>query len=266
MALAACGGGDDAASATTQRLAPSQISASTIARPETPPPCDPDALVWWTAQATPTGATSTAIVRVRNDGSSWCEIDIAGSPTLSTDAEPNVWLEPGEWADLVVGSDDDRCSPTVFDTIDVVVSLEIVRIPSIGVAACDPSLLAFFVADPPDGRCTDLDAVVVDRVVVVRNAGFSSCELGPVVGVDAGEGEGVVITSLAGGDVVAIDLMPVGGECPTAPGTVEFETAGAIAVDGLNGCPVRGAARPWFGNSASTSLPGDVLDALDPFA
>lgn len=268
VALAACGDGDDASSVTTQRLAPSQISASTVVRPETPPACDPDDLAWWTAAAMPSGTTSTAVVRVRNDGSSWCEVDVAGSPSLSTEAEPSVWLEPAEWADLIVGSDGERCSPTVFDTVEVVVSLVIVEVPSIGVAACDPSLLAFYVADPPDGPCTDLDTVVVHDVLVVRNAGLASCELGDVVGTRAdGRGGGVpAITALAAGDVVAVDLVPVGGECAAAPTAVEFESAGAVAVAELRGCPAGGSARPWFGTGDAPTSTDDVITGLDPFA
>lgn len=263
---AACGNGEGAASVTTHRLAPSQISASTVVRPETPPPCDPDDLAWWTATATSTGTTSTAVVRVRNDGSSWCEVDVAGSPNLSTEAEPSVWLEPGEWGDLIVGSDDGRCSPTVFDTVEVVVSLVIVEVPSIVVAACEPSVLAFYVADPPDGPCTDLEAVVVDDVVVVRNAGFVSCELGVVIGVDAPDGATPAITALAGGDVVAIDVVPVGGDCAAVDASVEFDVAGTIDVAELRGCPVDGSARPWFGNRVAPTSPADVLAGLDPFA
>lgn len=266
LALAACGGGDEAAPSTTQRLAPSQIAASTVARPETPPPCDPVDLVWWTAQATSAGTTSTAIVRVRNDGDTWCEIDIAGSPTLSVEAEPNVWLEPGEWGDLVVGSDDDRCSPTVFDTVEVVVSHVIVEVPSIGVAACEPSLLAFYVAEPPAGPCTDLDALVVDDAVVVRNRGFESCELGVVIGPGTRDDAAPAVTALAGGDVVAIDVVPAGVDCATPAESVVFDVAGTIEVAGLEGCPLAGAAHPWFGSVSSPALPGDVLDDLDPFA
>ena len=266
LALGACGGADDAAPSTTQRLAPSQIAASTVVRPETPPPCDPADLVWWTAQAASAGTTSTAIVRVRNDGEVWCEVDIAGSPTLSVEAEPNVWLEPGEWGDLVVGSDDDRCSPTVFDTVEVVVSHVIIEVPSIGVAACEPSLLAFYVADPPAGPCTDLDALVVDDAVVVHNRGFESCELGVVVGPATRDEAAPAVTALAGGDLVAIAVTPAGDGCAATDESVEFDVAGAIEVAGLDGCPLAGAAHPWFGSVAPPALPDDALAALDLFA
>lgn len=268
VALAACGAGDGDGTAptTTNRLAPSQIAASTVARPETPPPCDPDDLVWWTAQAAAVGTTSTAVVRVRNDGSTWCEVDITGSPTLSEQSEPNVWLEPGEWGDLVVGSVDERCSPTVFTTIEVLVGDVPTEVSSVGVAACEPALLAFFVADPPEGPCTELDAAVVADVVVVRNAGFVACDLGVVVGSVTGDGDAPAVTALAGGDVVAVDTTPVGSDCEEAVSSVEFDAAGAVDVVGLEGCPVAGAARPWFGSVPAPALPADVLAGLDPFA
>ena len=279
LALAACTGGDsvgegrdgDGAAPTTQRLAPSQISASTIARPDTPPSCDPDELAWWTAQATPAGTTSTAVVRVRNDGDSWCEVDIAGSPALAADAEPNVWLEPGEWGDLIVGSVADRCSPSVFDTVEVVVSHTVVDVPSIVVATCAPTILAFYVADPPAGSCTELESTVVGAVLLVRNAGSVPCELGEVVGVvspgDAAAGaptSDVAVTALAGGDVVAIGTVPVGGECTATPTAVTFDVAGEVEVAGAPSCPVEGPARPWF-QSVSPGSVIDVLAGLDPF-
>ncbi len=269
LALAACGGGGDTAPSTTHRLAPSQRSASTVVRPDTPPPCDPDSLTWWTAQASPVDVTSSATVRVRNDGDGWCEVDVAGSPTLSTEAEPSVWLEPGEWGDLIVGSEDGRCSPTVFDTVEVVVSHVIVEVSSIVIAACEPSLLAFYVADSPDEPCADLDAVLIDDVadgvVVVRNAGFASCDLGAVVGEGVDGTTAPAVTALAGGDVVAVDVVPVGDGCEGDVSSVEFDAAGTVVVDGLEGCPVAGPARPWFGSVPAPSLPADALALLDPF-
>ena len=267
VVLAACSPGGDASTATTQRLAPSQIAASTVARPDTLAPCDPDDLAWWTAQAMPIGAdSSSAVVRVRNEGAVACEVDIAGSPTLGDDSEPNVWLEPGEWGELLVGTDTDRCSPTVFDEVEVVVETVPVVVPSIGVAACAPALLAFYVADTPAGPCDDVDLAVVDGVVVVRNASLRSCELGEVVGVDAERPPGgPLVTALAGGDVVAVDTLAVGEGCEAEATFVEFTVAGTFEVAGLSGCPVAGAARPWYGTGAHSGSVAAVLASLDPF-
>ena len=60
-------------------LAPSQITASTVPPPATPPPCDPDALSLWTAQVRFVDNTAEAVIRVRNDDADRCEVAVFDS-------------------------------------------------------------------------------------------------------------------------------------------------------------------------------------------
>lgn len=270
---------EDRTTVTAAELAPSQVTASTVARPETPPPCDPTDLVWWTAQVAHLGTSGTATLRVRNDGASWCEVDIASSPGVSPEVEPNVWLEPGEWADLLVGSSGAGCPAEVVREVELVVGgSTAIAVPTGVVVECDVALVAFYVAEPPAGPCATLTPTVTADALLVRNEEFVSCDLGELVGVEGVEGVAgaeppVGITDLAGGDVVAFDLRPVAADCPGGTATLEFADAGRLAVLGLGGCAVvvQGAGRPWFGAAGGplAQIDGDDVDgalaALDPF-
>jgi hypothetical protein len=272
---------DDRTDITAAELAPSQVTASTVARPHTPPPCDPGDLVWWTAQVVHVGASGTATLRVRNDGERWCEVDIGSSPGVSPEVESNVWLEPGEWADLLVGSAATGCPAEVVREIDLVLGgATSIAVPTGMVVECGVALMAFYVAEPASGPCASLTAAITDGSLLVRNDDFVSCELGELVGAegveigDASEDSLVDITVLAGGDVVAFDLQSApGADCSEESATLEFATAGELTVPGTGRCAtvVLGSGRPVIdgvGGPLAAVDDGDIdgaLAALDPF-
>jgi hypothetical protein len=301
LALPACSGGDDGGHAdadagdgpavsvvvddrttvTAAELAPSQVTGSTVARPDTPPPCDADVLVWWTAQVVHVGSSGTATLRVRNDGATWCEVDIGSSPGVSPEVEPNVWLEPGEWGDLLVGGSGSGCPAEVVRDVDLVLGgATAFSVPTGMVVECDVALVAFYVAEPASVPCTALTPAVTDDAILVRNDDFVSCELGELVAAegveitDAAESPPVRVTELAAGDVVAFDLQPLTATgCPDQTAKLEFAAAGELIVPGTGRCAlvVVGAGRPWFEGSGGPLAAVDDADidaalvALDPF-
>ena len=271
---------DERTTVTAAELAPSQVTASTVARPATPPPCDLDDLDWWTAQVAQVGSSGTATLRVRNAGAEWCEVDIGSSPGVTLDVEPNVWLEPGEWADLLVGSSGTGCPARIVREVELVLGgTDPFTVPTGMVVECGPTFAAFYVAESPSGPCTMLDAVVTDVALLVRNDDFRSCRLGELVGAtgveigEAPEPSSVDITELAGGDVVAFDLgAPTVTDCPDETTALEFAVAGEVVVPGLGGCSsvALGPGRPWFGGTGPLSSVDDqdvesAPAALDPF-
>ena len=77
-------------------------------------------LATWTAQVIVAEASADAVVRIRNDGDLRCEVSVSGSPLIDPMMEPDVWLEPGVWADLVVGQSGDEClAPEVINVVAI---------------------------------------------------------------------------------------------------------------------------------------------------
>jgi hypothetical protein len=299
----ACGGGGDVRSDGTlpladhrdpttdtgpsSDLAPSQLTAETVAPPPTPGPCAVDDLELWTAQVVLGPATADAVVRVRNTGDEWCEPDISGSSPIDPAIEPDVWLDPGGWADLVVGQSGNTCDePTAVTAVPIDVDGNEVLAPAAAVVTCGWLLVAFYPIEPAERPCepSQLDVAVVEHAVVVRNSSFESCVLGELVAVG---GAGVssepraddtapAIIDLAGGDVVAFPRRPDATvECDgdATPGVLAFEVAGDVDVSDL-GCGTLlavGPGRPFFGDASLSTFGAGELDvavaitALDPF-
>ena len=264
-------------------LAPSQVSASTVAPPATPPPCDADDVELWTAAVRPTGTTVDAVIRVRNVGDDWCEPDIGRSPRLDPRIEPDVWLRPGETADLVVGQAADGCDAPVLETaIQVAVGDASVVVPS-AVVSCEWWLTAFYPNDAATVPCApaDLDVVATDAVVVVRNGSAMPCLLGAPTEIDGGSPTSEAVATdpieFFPGDVVA-----VGGPADVACDGMVTRTLRFGAIDGpvvsVEDVPCAvvfdaAAPRPWYGapDGPAASLAADagiaeVLDGLDPFS
>lgn len=268
----------------TADLAPSQISAETVPAPDTPGPCRLAELELWTAQVVVGETSADAIVRVRNVGDVWCEPDISGSRSIDPAVEPDVWLRPGEWADLVAGQSGEGCAtPRAVDAVRVAVDGDEAVVPTAMVAECGWWLTAFYPVDPATAPCepAELETAPVTGAVVVRNASFRSCRLGELVAV-AAEGAAIVpraddglrILDLAAGDVVAFARASgQAGDCTGGSGILTFADAGAVEVAGI-GCEARyelGPGRPWFGDPDLGPLTGDesldvALARLDPFA
>jgi len=218
-------------------------------------------------------------VRVRNDSGQRCEVDVAESEAASAEMEPSVWLEQGEWADLLaVSSPASSCAPSVVDHVDVRANGVDVSVPTLMVG-CRVALLAFYVADPPGGPCTRLASAVADDELLLRNDTLDSCGLGSLDagdGVDTGvaaDGTPIEIVELAAGDIVAFDLRTPDGEACEDVATLTFSEAGDVEVPGLGGCGsvVLGPGRPWFDGSVGPrrDLGSDdvaaALEALAPF-
>jgi hypothetical protein len=281
--VTACSPGPSSGGATvphtgsTDDLAPSQITAQTVTPPDTPPRCDPGVVTVWTAQAVLGEATADAVLRVRNDGGVWCEVDVTGSRSVDPMMEPDVWLEPGAWADLVVGSSGDGCGErSVVESATVDVNGAQVDVETAAVVGCGWQLTAFHPNDVTDDSCAALDVVAVDGAVVVRNGDVMPCRLGALVSV-AGEGVAAAVASepavavrvLAGGDVVAFEVLEHGDGCSHRPVELLFDS-GATAEVSLDGCSIEifaGSPQPWIGGPGSPIAddPMALLLALDPF-
>lgn len=124
-------------------LAPSQVSASTVARPSTPPACDPAQLTMHAAEGA--DPATVAAITITNGGDVWCEVDVFESPSVDPLMEPDVWLEPGASAELVVAEVDPGCAqPVELATIELVVNGVDVGVPVPGASACTPQLIALY--------------------------------------------------------------------------------------------------------------------------
>ncbi len=303
LVIAACGGDGSTVSVATlpladvvespehtgptDDLAPSQITGSTVAAPDTPDPCALADLEFWTAQVLVGDQSVDAVIRVRNVGDLWCESDIGGSPLIDPEIEPDVWFEPGGWADLVVGQSGEGCRQrAIVSLAEIDVHGEVVVVPTSAVASCGWRLTAFFPNDVAGRACDDLEVVNVDRFVLVRNASFSACVLGELSQVGGNTAstrprtdfDGLAVIDLAAGDVLAFahDFDPLGGcDGGPGPGTLTFDVAGTVnAPEIVCGAIYElGAGRPWYGDPngplasfdpASFDL-DEVLQALDPF-
>lgn len=256
-------------------LAPSQLAAPTVPPPETPPPCDPSVLAIWTAQVMVADGLADAVLRVRNDGSSWCEVDVSASPSVDPEMEPDVWLDPGGWADLVIGESgagDDCAEPGAMRTARLDANGAAFDVET-AVVSCEPRLVAFYPNVISDEPCDLVTAAVVAGAAVMRNEG-PACRLGTVVSVD---GEAVDLDPvgpvrgapvLARGDVVALGLA-VAGECELRPVEFAFDT-GVVVTVAVPGCTATISSpvpQPWIGGpgSPTSTEPEPLLLELDPF-
>jgi hypothetical protein len=274
---------------STPALAPSQISAETAPPPAAPPPCDAAELAFWTARVVVGSGAADAVIRVRNDGAIRCEADISRSPSIDPAIEPDVWLEPGGWADLVLGQTGEGCDdPEAVTSVEIDVGESLVTVPTAALATCGAWLTAFYPSDSAAVPCSDLEVLAVESFVLVRNDATVSCRLGELVDVSAGRASATItgarpdrsrpaVVDLARDDVVGFPSTHDPGDfCPPTivEGTLTFDIAGAVSAE-LPACSrfELGPGRPWYGDPAGpvaglTNGPPDVeavLQALDPF-
>jgi hypothetical protein len=271
----------------TDDLAPSQITADTVQPPATPGPCELGDLEFWTAQVQVGESSADAVIRVRNVGDVWCEPDISGSPQIDPAIEPDVWLDPGGWADLVVGPSGRRCySPEILQLAEIDIHGETVDVPTAAVATCGWQLTAFYPNEVAEQPCDQLEVVDAEQFVLVRNVSPWSCVLGELIGVD-GNGASTrprtdfdvpAIVDLAPGDVIGfVHVFDPVDDCDAgpSPGTMAFDVAGSVPVDEVVCGAIYevGAGRPWYGDPAGPlAAPLDdpldlelALAELDPF-
>lgn len=278
--LAACAtdSGDASVNDTgpARELAPSQLTAVTATPPDTPPPCDADDVTLWTAQVVVVGEFADAVVRVRNDGAAWCEVDVAGSPSVDPAMEPDVWLDPGAWADLVVGPPDGDCaSPATISLAPLDVNGEQVVVPTAAIVPCGWRLTAFYPNEVADLPCDEVVATAVERAIVVRNDGAEPCRLGAL---ETADGDGVTVVPavpdvevpvLAAGDLVAFELVQQGAAGAARPIVLGFDSGASVEVV-LDADAVTlgaGPPQPWLGGPLGPDAddPAALLAALDPF-
>ncbi len=260
----------------SDELAPSQITASTVAAPTTPGPCSLAKLEMWTAQVTIADDTADATIRLLNLADEVCEVDVTGSMWLDPAIEPNVWIDPGGWADLVVGQSGQKClSPELVTLAEFNILGDTVVVPTAAITSCGWELTAFFPNDLATQPCDQLDTATVEGFVLIHNAGFDSCVLGELTAVDghsaamtarleaSNPSEALGVVDLAPGDVVAIPYTMVDGvscDTETGPGSMTFDAAGIVPVEMIacGSLYELGAARPWF------SDPNGPLVSFDP--
>lgn len=167
---------------TVPLLAPSQITASTVERPATPPPCHLDDLAMSTASIEP----GLVGIRIRNVGLEWCDVDVSGSPRLDPLAEATIWLEAGGAATLVASEAEPGCgAPTLIRTIEFDVGGVGVFVPT-ALSACSWRVTALYPVDRPSAGCTGDQLTArwfdVEQLLVVAHAAGPACRLGDTGG------------------------------------------------------------------------------------
>lgn len=267
-------------------LAPSQVVASTVPEPPTPGPCALDDVEMWTANVEVTelsdGFSSRTAIRIRNRSDVWCEPDIGRSPRLDPLIEPDVWLQPGDEAELWVGDRQTDCAAPEFQpAVQVAIGDEPALVPT-AVLACQWWLDAFLPLDEPTSACEpgDLDLRATDSAVIVQ-VETASCRLAEIVApgeptTDPGESSTPVVNVLRPGDVAM--LASVADESCDDPERSIVVDVGAEqrTIDEVP-CGLQwfdGGARPWYGSDAGpwpVTIDGAIdLDAtlqrLQPFA
>jgi hypothetical protein len=130
-------------------LAPSQVSASTVPEPDAPPPCDAGQLLFESPPPTTGWAPFGAAIHITNTGPVRCEVDVFESPSVDPLMEPDVWLDPGTKAELVVEPSSETCAqPAPLTAVDLVVNGTAVVVPvSIG-ETCGVVLTAIYAVEP----------------------------------------------------------------------------------------------------------------------
>jgi hypothetical protein len=133
-------------------LAPSQVTAETVPRPNTPPPCRPDDIAVLSSEIAPGAAPATMVLSLHNEGGSRCEVDIRESTSVDPLMEPDVWLDPGGWAEVVIDLRDGTCGESDrAGTIPIDVNGTTRLVPLGEIVVCDWTLNAFYPVDEPAG-------------------------------------------------------------------------------------------------------------------
>ena len=126
--LAACEGSP----ATSTTAVPSTVTA-----PEAPPPCDVGALTF--------SAVESSAIRIRNDAAMQCEVDVFESELADPFMEPDVWLDAGAEAEVLVEATGETCAaPSALTSIELVVNGRSVEVPIAIPATCGVVLSAIY--------------------------------------------------------------------------------------------------------------------------
>ncbi len=272
--------GDESPDAPASDLAPSQRTGSTVPAPATPVLCQLDDLTIWTAHLVANPTSIDAVIRVRNAGDVRCDADIGRTPNLDPAAEFDVWLEPGQTADLVIGQEPTDCrDPQFVSEVEIAIDDDLAVVPT-AIVSCAWWLTAFVPNDPVLVGCErdSLQLAVHPNALLVRNRSASPCSLAAITEVEGAMttdelSPGPVVSALMSGDVVAFGRRAA--TCDGAPGRVVLldELGRGLAVDDVP-CELvfeLGGGRPWFGADAvplddlRNVSPAAVFESLNPF-
>lgn len=248
-------------------LAPSQVAASTVPDPATPLLCDVDDLRLWTAQVLLAEETADAVIRIANAGETRCEVHVSESPLADPLMEPDVWLEPGGWADLVLGQSGRECfAPEALDQVEVVVNDVSVSVATAAVVTCGASLVAFYPNDPAEGPCAPDDLAVTSfdngAWLLITNRSGSACRIGAAGG-SAATAPAVPVLDLAPGDVAGWHYTDPIDTCASDVARIELEAV-TVETETVPGCiRIAGPARPYFGDP-DTTFASDGRNLDDP--
>lgn len=145
-ALGGCASDPDLTTATgpSRELAPSQTTPDTVAAPSAPPPCAVDALRFTAASPL---VDDGLVVQIENTGAAQCLADLASSPLVDPLMEPDVWLDPGELAEVTVAVDTASCSaPAPVHSLGLVVNGTPLAVEIEPIDACTLTLTALYPA------------------------------------------------------------------------------------------------------------------------
>ena len=263
-------------------LAPSQVIASTVPAPEMPGQCVLDDLRLWTSQVHVGARTVDAVIRIRHVAPTWCEADVGRSPLLDPSIEPDVRLDPGGEADLVIGQQADDCQePAALSVVQIGVGSESALVPT-ALVTCGWWLETLAPLETPEQRCdpSDLETRSTGSAIVIRTTG-PPCALGGVESVvDAPVDDHPTPTTpvvvLYPGDIamIAATTGPTCGDEPRSA-SLTFTGTGQVVVEEVP-CDMRfwfGPVRSWFGTefdpladpAVRDMSSGSWVEALDPF-
>jgi hypothetical protein len=116
---------------------------ATTTPPPLPPPCDPSVLGF---DASPVSG-GELVVTITNTGGDRCEANLKRSPGVDPRMEPDVWLDPGASAELLVEVDTRICvAPIDVDAIDLDVNGVAVAVSVAPMRVCILTLTALYPA------------------------------------------------------------------------------------------------------------------------
>ena len=287
--LAACSAGEDPDAVIPPTTAAPPVDSGFVP----PPDCVPGSasLPVWTAgvRIDARAGTADAVLRIENTGSEPCEIELGASPLVTDLVEPNVVVEAGGWAQLVVGPSGREClSPEVLTDATVVLEGVELTVPTVAIGICGFLFTELFAVDHPTEPCTadDLSAIATAGGIAVRNDGVRGCIVGLVEAASADGTDVMTAPSPTGGDVTAVTalapfdvvLVPTAIDAACARGgpggtTVQFSSGASVEVV-LPACTTvaAGAPHPLYGSSGRPLQAADPADwpdgwfaELDPF-
>ena len=104
-----------------------------------------------TFEATTDGAdeVTAAVIRIGNDGPVQCEVDVFESALADPLMEPDVWLDPGTKAELLIEHAGEACgAPEPVSNLELTVNGGMVDVPVEIESTCGLALTAIYAVEP----------------------------------------------------------------------------------------------------------------------